>query len=75
MGWLFIYTVFASIFLNEVHHFDMTNITLIMASSGVGGFLGEFILGSISDVIGRKGALIIAACYAPYSASSSHRYP
>ena len=61
MGWLFIYTVFASIFLSEVHHFDMTNITLIMASSGVGGFLGEFILGSISDVIGRKGALIIAA--------------
>ena len=61
MGWLFIYTVFASIFLNEVHKFDIMEITLIIAASGVGGFLGEFIIGSISDVIGRKRALIFTA--------------
>jgi MFS family permease len=61
MGWLFIYTVFAAIFLNEVHQFNIVQVTYIMAASGVGGFLGEFILGALSDVIGRKSALILSA--------------
>jgi MFS family permease len=61
MGWLFIYTVFAAIFLNEVHKFNIVQVTYILAASGVGGFLGEFILGSLSDIIGRKRALILSA--------------
>jgi MFS family permease len=61
MGWLYIYTVFSALYLNEVHKFDMLRVTYIMAASGVGGFLGEFIMGSISDVIGRKNALILSA--------------
>ncbi len=61
MGWLYIYTVFSALYLNEVHKFDMLRVTYIMAASGVGGFLGEFIMGWISDVIGRKNALILAA--------------
>jgi MFS family permease len=61
MGWLYTYTVFSALFLNEVHHFDIAKVTLILAASGLGGFLGEFIMGSISDIIGRKKALIISA--------------
>jgi len=61
MGWLYVYTGFASIFLVEVHNFEMMSIALIISASGLGGFLGEFIMGAISDYIGRKRALIISA--------------
>jgi MFS family permease len=61
MGWLYIYTVFSALFLNEVHKFDIATVTFVIAASGVGGFLGEFIMGSISDVIGRKKALSLSA--------------
>jgi MFS family permease len=61
MGWLYTYTVFSALFLNEVHHFGIAKVTVILAASGLGGFLGEFIMGSISDAIGRKKALILSA--------------
>jgi MFS family permease len=61
MGWLYIYTVFSALFLNEVHKFHISTVTFIIAASGVGGFLGEFIMGSVSDVIGRKKALSLSA--------------
>jgi MFS family permease len=61
MGWLYVYTSFSSLFLTNVHHFDMWSVGLIVSASGLGGFLGEFIMGSISDAIGRKKALIISA--------------
>jgi MFS family permease len=61
MGWLYVYTSFSSLFLTKVHGFDMWSVGLIVSASGLGGFLGEFILGSVSDVIGRKRALILAA--------------
>jgi MFS family permease len=61
MGWLYIYTVFSALFLSEVHKFSISVVTFVIAASGVGGFLGEFIMGSISDVIGRKKALSLSA--------------
>jgi len=61
MGWLYVYTSFSSLFLTRVHHFELVSVGLIVSASGLGGFLGEFILGSISDFIGRKKALIAAA--------------
>lgn len=61
MGWLYIFTAFSAIFLEKVHGFSMMQIGLIISASGLGGFIGEFTLGSLSDVIGRKRALIIAA--------------
>ncbi len=62
MGWLYVYTTFSSIYLVEVHQFPMWPVGgLIISASGLGGFLGEFIMGGISDVIGRKKALIISA--------------
>ena len=61
MAWLWIYTGFASLFLTNVHHFDMGSVGLIIAASGIGGFIGEFAMGAISDVIGRKKALIFSA--------------
>ncbi len=61
MGWLYVYTAFSSSFLTEVHKFDLWSVGLIVSASGLGGFLGEFIMGAISDYIGRKRALIISA--------------
>jgi MFS family permease len=61
MGWLYIFTTFSSSFLVEVHKFSMLHVGLIISASGLGGFLGEFAMGSISDIIGRKKALIIDA--------------
>jgi MFS family permease len=59
MGWLYIFTAFSSNFLLKVHHFDMMAIGLIISASGLGGFIGEFTMGTVSDMIGRKKALII----------------
>jgi len=61
MAWLWIYTGFASLFLTSVHKLDMQWVGIIMSASGFGGFLGEFMMGAISDNIGRKKALIISA--------------
>ena len=61
MGWLYIFTAFSSSFLLRVHKFDLFQIGLIISASGLGGFIGEFTMGSISDIIGRKKALIIDA--------------
>ena len=59
MGWLYIFTAFSSNFLLRVHNFGMMEIGLIISASGLGGFIGEFTMGSVSDVIGRKKALIL----------------
>ncbi len=61
MGWLYIFTAFSSSFLVDVHKFDIWHVGLIISASGLGGFTGEFTLGSLSDSIGRKKALILAA--------------
>jgi len=61
MGWLFVFTAFASSFLVDVHQFNMLHIGYIISASGVGGFVGQFFWGSVSDMIGRKKALIITA--------------
>jgi MFS family permease len=62
MGWLYVYTSFSALFLTEVHKFELGSVTLIVSASGLGGFLGEFLLGTISDFVGRKKALIASAC-------------
>ena len=61
MGWLYIFTAFSAKFLDEHHHFQPMVYGLIISASGLGGFIGEFTMGSISDMIGRKKALIIDA--------------
>jgi len=61
MAWLWIYTGFTSLFLTTVHHLDMQSVGLIVAASGIGGFLGEFAMGALSDSLGRKKTLIISA--------------
>jgi MFS family permease len=61
MGWLFVFTTFSSSFFVEVHKFDIVQIGYIISASGLGGFIGQFFWGSISDSIGRKKALILTA--------------
>lgn len=61
MGWLYVYTLFSSSYLLKVHQFGAIAIGLIVSASGLGGFLGEFIMGLVSDHVGRKKALITSA--------------
>lgn len=61
MAWLWIYTGFSSLFLTKVHHLGMQPVGVILAASGLGAFLGEMSLGAISDVLGRKATVILAA--------------
>ncbi len=60
MAWLWIYTGFASSFLVEVHGFNMGQVGIAIAASGLGGFIGNTTMGSISDHIGRRMAMILA---------------
>jgi len=61
MAWLWIFTGFSSLFLTRVHHLGMQQVGFIIAASGLGAFLGEISLGAISDVVGRKATVILAA--------------
>ena len=61
MAWLWIFTGFSSLFLTKVHHLGMQPVGVIIAASGLGAFLGEMSLGAISDVLGRKATVILAA--------------
>jgi MFS family permease len=61
MAWLWIYTGFTSLFLTDVHKLDLSSVGVIMSASGIGGFIGEFALGAVSDTVGRKKSLIAAA--------------
>jgi MFS family permease len=61
MAWLWIYTGFSSLFLTKVHHLGMQPVGVILAASGLGAFLGEMSLGAISDVLGRKPTVMLAA--------------
>ena len=60
MAWLWIYTGFSSSFLVQVHGFNMDQVGIAIAASGLGGFIGMMIIGSISDHIGRRMAMILA---------------
>ncbi|MDM7997636.1 MAG: MFS transporter [Acidobacteriota bacterium] len=61
MGWLYMFTAFASLFLTRVHNFSVGWIGLIISASGVGGFLGEYLIGALSDAIGRKRTLVLTS--------------
>ncbi|MEJ2110123.1 MAG: MFS transporter, partial [Acidobacteriota bacterium] len=61
MGWLFVFTTFSSSFFVDVHRFNMLQVGYIISASGIGGFIGQFFWGSVSDSIGRKKALIFTA--------------
>lgn len=60
MAWLWIYSGFSALFLTKVHNLTMDAIGLIMAASGLGGFVGMVMMGRLSDGIGRKAAIILS---------------
>ncbi len=60
MAWLWIYSGFSALFLAKVHNLSMDAIGMVMAASGLGGFLGMTTMGRISDGIGRKAAIILS---------------
>lgn len=66
MAWLWIYSGFSALFLTKVHNMSMDAIGLVMAASGLGGFLGMVGMGRVSDHIGRKAAIVLTGflCFA-----------
>lgn len=63
MAWLWIYTGFSPMFLTKVHGFDMNQVGIAIAASGLGGCIGIMTMGSISDHIGRKLSMIICGLF------------
>lgn len=59
MAVLWVYTGFSALFLFKVHQFNMGQVGIALAASGVGGCLGVLSMGGLSDHIGRKTAMII----------------
>ena len=59
MAWLFIYSGFSALFLVKVHGMNIGQIGAAMAASGIGGFIGEFTMGGISDHLGRRMTMIL----------------
>jgi MFS family permease len=59
MAWLWIFSGFSALFLTKVHGFSMGAMGAVMGAAGIGTCLGNISLGSVSDSIGRKKAIII----------------
>jgi MFS family permease len=61
MAWLWIFTGFSALWLTKAHGLSMGSMSVIIAASGVGTFLGNLSTGAVSDSMGRKKTLVIDA--------------
>jgi MFS family permease len=59
MVWLWLFTTFGVMFMIKVHGLPVTAVGIAMTGFGIGAFLGTFILGAVSDRIGRRKANMI----------------
>ncbi|MCX5812565.1 MAG: MFS transporter [Proteobacteria bacterium] len=59
MVWLWLFTTFGVMFMIKVHGLPLTAVGIAMTGFGIGAFLGTFILGVVSDRIGRRKANMI----------------
>jgi predicted MFS family arabinose efflux permease len=64
MTWLFVLNVFAPLYITEVAHESATTAGFFLGASGLGSFFLGFLLPSLSDRIGRKPVLLLAAALA-----------
>jgi MFS family permease len=61
MGWLFLQNVFAPLYITGPAHQEGTTAGFLLGASGLGSFFIGLIFSSLSDRIGRKAALLLAA--------------
>jgi predicted MFS family arabinose efflux permease len=62
--WVFGFNAFAPLFLTQVRHMSGTTAGFILSASGLGGFFYCLIWPGLSDLTGRRPAIIIAALIA-----------
>lgn len=60
MSGIFVLGVMAPVFLTDVMHISGVVMGFVMSGFGLGGFVGQILLGILSDRIGRRPALFIA---------------
>jgi len=61
IGWLFLNSVFAPLYITEVAHQSGTTAGFLLGASGLGSFILGFLLPSLSDRWGRKPVLLLMA--------------
>jgi len=61
MSWLFAVNVFAPLYITEVVHQPATTAGFLLGASGLGSFFLGFLLPALSDRVGRKPILLLAA--------------
>ncbi len=61
IGWLFLNSVFAPLYITEVAHQPATTAGFLLGASGLGSFILGFLLPSLSDRWGRKPVLLLMA--------------
>jgi predicted MFS family arabinose efflux permease len=61
IGWLFLNSVFAPLYITEVAHQPATTAGFLLGASGLGSFILGFLLPSLSDKWGRKPVLLLMA--------------
>jgi MFS family permease len=61
IGWLFLNSVFAPLYITEVAHQPGTTAGFLLGASGLGSFILGFLLPSLSDRWGRKPVLLLMA--------------
>lgn len=63
MIWLFVFSALAMIFLTKTRGFSLEDGGFIMSGWGISGFLGMIAIPTISDYMGRKPVITIAATF------------
>lgn len=61
MTWLWVYISFATLYLTKVRNLSMIHAGFVMSAWGLGGFIGQWGMPALSDIMGRKLTLILGA--------------
>lgn len=61
LGWLFLFNIFAPIYITEVAHKSATTAGFLLGATGLGSFFFALVFPALSDRAGRKPVLLLAA--------------
>ncbi len=59
MTWLWVYASFATLYITKVRNLSILTAGFVMSAWGLGGFIGQWGVPALSDIIGRKTGLIL----------------
>lgn len=63
MIWLWSWLSFGTMFFTKIKHYDPAAGGVLMSALGAGGCIGSFLLSAVSDKIGRKPVVMLAAAF------------